>query len=560
MTSVIALAGLIIVIRLYYLQVYAGEIFRETANSQYEGSIVNNPYDRGFIYLRAKSGEQITAAGLASGYILAINPRLTKNPDFLYAVLKPYLSINREQFMAKANKQNDPYEEIEKRLAPTIASKISDLNLEGVYLVRQHWRVYPGGKFMANVLGFVGYNNYAFGGQYGVERYYDNNLIREDKSTYQNFISDVLSIVPGDMFNRESARAADITLSLEPKVQLRMESKLDEIVNKWKPTVAGILVIDPTSGKIFAMASSPSFNPNHYAEASSTRAYANPFVDEVYELGSIMKPITMSSALDAGTVTASSTYFDTGTLEIDGKKISDYDKKPRGIQTMQDVLKHSLNLGSVHVMRSLGRERYHDYLLKFGFGDKTGIDLPNETHNLMDNLEGGREVEYATASFGQGIALSPISMVRALSALANGGYLIKPHVTGSLNYQFGQVKEIQTIEQGRAISKTASEEVTRMLVEVVDTTLAGGKIKMPHYRIAAKTGTAQIANSATGEYYTDKFLHSFFGYFPAYNPRFLVFLFMREPKGAQYASETLALPFRDIAQFLINYYDIPPDR
>ena len=227
---------------------------------------------------------------------------------------------------------------------------------------------------------------------------------------------------------------------------------------------------------------------------------------------------------------------------------------------MQEILNQSLNTGTVFAMQKMGREAFHNYMYAFGIPDTTGIDLPAEATGLTDTLNGKEEVEYATASFGQGIAITPITMVRALSALANGGVLVKPHVVDSVDYELGGEERRVAVEQGRAIKEATSEEITRMLVRVVDEALAGGKLKHEHYSIAAKTGTAQVVNPATHEYYDDRFMHTFFGYFPAYEPRFLVFLLLDDPKEVNFASQTLTDSFGEIADFLLRYYNVPPDR
>ena len=227
---------------------------------------------------------------------------------------------------------------------------------------------------------------------------------------------------------------------------------------------------------------------------------------------------------------------------------------------MQEVLNQSLNTGATFVALKMGNKKFSEYMKSFGLGTETGIDLPNETKGLISNLDSTREIEMATASYGQGIAMTPIGTVRALAALGNGGYLVTPHLVKKIQFDNGLFKKI-TFEPGKqVISSETSEEITRMLVKVVDEALAGGKVKLPDYSIAAKTGTAQMSDEGRSGYVDGKYLHSFFGYFPAYNPKFLIFLFHTYPKGVRYASETLTQPFMDITKFLINYYEIPPDR
>ena len=208
----------------------------------------------------------------------------------------------------------------------------------------------------------------------------------------------------------------------------------------------------------------------------------------------------------------------------------------------------------------MGKEKFREYFLNYKLGSETGIDLPNEAFGLVDNLNSPREVEYATASFGQGIAMTPIAVTRALATLANGGKLVTPHLAKRIEYDNGNVKEIKYPEGARVLSEETSEEISRMLTTVVDDALRNGNDSLPHHTIGAKTGTAQIPDPVNGGYYEDKFLHSFFGYFPAFEPRFIVFMYTVEPHGVKYASETLTTPFMEITRFLINYYSIPPDR
>ena len=229
---------------------------------------------------------------------------------------------------------------------------------------------------------------------------------------------------------------------------------------------------------------------------------------------------------------------------------------------MQEILNQSLNLGATFVEQKLGPVRFRDYLLNFGLGERTGIDLPSEGVGLVGNLKKTPpvDVELANISFGQGIAITPVETVRALCVLANGGYLIQPHLVKKIDYLNELSRSIQPVNGRQVIKKETSERITRMLVTVVDQKLANGKAKMEHYSIAAKTGTAQMANPTTGKYYPDRYLHSFFGYFPAYDPKFLVFMYIVYPKGVKYSSETLTEPFINISRSLLNYYQVPPDR
>ena len=553
---IVGFTGLVFLARLFQLQVIKGSYFNDLAGSQYSASRLYGMYDRGTIFLDDRSGRQLTIAGLSSGYTLAINPKLIINPTELYDKLVMLIpELDKDTFIAKASDTDDPYEEILHKLNESIVNKLKILQLKGVLLVKERWRSYPGESLAAEVLGFVGWQDNVLSGRYRVEKYYDNILSREPSNVYQNFFSQIFS---GATFNGVVSKG-DVVLTIEPKVQALVESKAMALIEKWGAKKAGILVLDPKNGDIIAMALSPTFNPNKYGEVSDIGVFKNSFVEDVFEMGSIMKPITMASAIDAGVINNSTTYVDNGFVELDGRRIENFDSKGRGRVDMQEVLNQSLNTGAVFAALMLGPERFREYMYRFGFQDKTGIDLPGEGANLVNNLESQKKIEIATASFGQGIAVTPIAIARALAALGNGGFLIKPRIVKRITTELGYSDKLRVTEQGRAISGKTSEEITHMLVKVVDEALLGGKIKMDHYSIAAKTGTAQIA-SPDGGYYTDRYLHSFFAYFPAYNPQFLVFIFLREPNNVRYASETLTLPFRDIAEYLLNYYEVLPDR
>ena len=542
--------------RLYLVQIVRGEEYREKADRQYSRPNAEL-WDRGSIFFTTKDGAPVSAATLRQGFLLAIIPKEIEDAEAAYRSLSEHIALDREAFLAKASKADDPYEEVATHIDPETAEKILAKKILGVALFKERWRFYPGEDLASNVLGFVGFDGDRRLGRSGLERYYEDILARGEGELYRNFFAEIFL---GAKKVATKGGEGDIVTAIEPTVEQYLEGNLEKLVTEFRAKRAGGIIMDPKSGRIYAMALYPSFDPNEYGRERDPSRFTNSLVENVYEMGSILKPITMASGLDAGVVTATTTYFDSGTLTLNTKTISNFDGKGRGRVDMQEVLSQSLNTGAATVALKLGGNRFRDYFSRFGFGSETGIDLPGEAKGLTQNLESGRDIELVTASYGQGIALTPIQTVRALAALGNGGYLVTPHVATKIHYKIGTTRSVSDYAREPVISEEASEEITRMLVRVVDTALLEGAYKMPNHTIAAKTGTALIANPAGGGYYSDRYLHSFFGYFPAYDPQFIVFIYLVEPQGVMYASHTLTVPFMSIAKFLINYYEIPPDR
>lgn len=554
---IIILAALVMSVRLYFVQIVHGKSFASDAERQ---NINENTisYDRGEIYFESKTGEIIPAAISRSGFTVAINPKIIKDPEEIYKNLSQVLVLDKEKFITQASKPDDPYEEIVKYLNAETADKIKALNIYGVTISTDKWRFYPGDKLASNVIGFVAYNEDELAGRYGLERYYEDILKKDPSKAYNNFFAEFFSSVKQTL-SEHPQEEGNIITSLEPSTQLFLENELKNVREKWGSDEAGGIIINPINGEIIAMAWNPSFNLNNFKE-SDVNLFNNPLVENRYEMGSIVKPLTMASGLDLGTVSATSTYYDAGFLFLNNKRISNYDDKGRGTVNMQEVLNQSLNTGAAYVAMKMGNKKFSEYMKDFSIGTETGIDLPNEGVGLISNLNSKRDIEIATASYGQGVAFTPIATVRALSALANGGMLITPHIVKKIEYQNGLSKKISFAPSKQVIKEETSEEITRMLVNVVDKALRGGTAKILGYSVAAKTGTAQMTDEGKAGYVEGKYLHSFFGYFPAYNPKFLVFLLHIYPKNVRYASETLTDPFLNITKFLINYYQIPPDR
>ena len=556
-SGIVFLVAIILLGRLYFVQIIHGEDFSNDADRQYTNA-GQDLYNRGSIFLNDKDGRLVSGATLRSGFTLAISPKDLKDAEDAYEKISTLIEIDQDTFFLRAGKKNDPYEEIAKQVDPDTALAIENLDIDGVNIYKDRWRFYPGENLAAQTLGFVGFIGDEFAGRYGLERYYNDVLERNSDGMYINFFAEIFANINSAVFKKGN-RSGDVMVSIEPSVQLFLEEKIEEVSERWNSRQTAGVIINPQNGEIHALAVYPNFNVNEFGEEKEASVFSNPIVESVYEMGSIIKPLTMVAGVDAGAVTATTTYYDAGKIDLNGYTISNYDGKSRGRVPMQEVLSQSLNTGVAFVVGEMGNKRFADYMLSFGVGDETGIDLPNESAGLVDNLDSPRDLEYATASFGQGIAMTPISTVRALSVLANGGKLITPHLAKKIKYTSGLSKTMTFVDE-RVLKEESVQEVTRMLVKVVDEALLGGAVKLDNYSVAAKTGTAQIADLKEGGYYEDKFLHSFFGYFPAYDAQYLVFLYTIEPKEVRYASQTLTHPFIDTVKFLINYYEVPPDR
>src|SRR3989344_3362458 len=554
--------ALLLSVRLYFLQVVKGADYAQNAKGQYQEAAPETEA-RGAIYFTTKDGGLVSAAVMQAGWRVAIVPKDIVDPDKLYEALSALTPVDRDRFSASAAKSADPYEEVAFRVSDEAAANIRSLKLPGVLLARDTWRSYPAGELAAQTVGFVAFQGSGTSktGVYGLERSWQITLNETSSGLYVNPFAEIFANVRSALSTDPASREGNIVTSIEPTVQAHLETTLDGVMKTYTPRLSGGIIMDPHTGEIVAMGSRPVFDPNAYNTVSNPSVYSNQLVEGRYELGSIMKALTMAAGIDSGAVTPKTTYNDVGCIRPSGKMVCNYDLKARGVIPMQEVLNHSLNLGASFVADTTGYATFTRYMRAFGLGEKTGIDLPNEVTGDLSTLGSGTgpAVNYDTASFGQGISVSPIGMTRALSALANGGVLPSPHVVTGVRFASGITRSITATSGAQVLSTTTVQTVTNMLVTVYDKSLLDGAIKQEHYSIAAKTGTAQIAIPEIGRA-PDKYLHSFFGSLPAHDPKFIVFLFAIEPHGVEYASASLAHPFDDIAKFLINYYNIPPDR
>lgn len=406
-------------------------------------------------------------------------------------------------------------------------------------------RFYPEGNLASSVVGFLGFQDKNRIGQYGIEEYYEPWLSGQVGS--KNFLDRV-------GFSNNSNQGSSLILTIDKNIQFFAEAKLKELVDKWGASGGNVIIQDPKTGSILAMAEYPSFDPNRYF-TYSLEEFINPNIQVPFEPGSSFKPITMAAALDAGSVKPETSYFDSGEIKAGSSTIRNYDLKSNGWQTMTNVLEKSINTGAVFAMRQTGHDKFLEYLERFQFGKKTDIDLAGEATGDIRNLYTGREINFITASFGQGISVTPLQLVNAYSAIANGGMIMRPYVVEKIIKADGESVIVKPEVIAEPITRETAKTLTSMLVSVIE----NGSIKkavVPGFHIAGKTGTAQEAKSEGG--YSEFFIHNLVGFGPVENPRFTVLIKLDRPNGVETAAVSLADAFGDILRFLINYYGIAP--
>lgn len=556
--TAVAIVGGIVIIRLFSLQIIDAKQYRARAERQYV-TPAGNVFDRGSIFFTSKDGTTVAAATVQDGFKAAINPSMVADAQQAYNDINAVVPVDQNSFFASAAKKNDPYEEVATHLSQQQGKDLSAKKIPGLTLYRDKWRYYPGDTLAAKAIGFVSYNkNSQLVGNYGLEQYYNDVLSRNDGEFYVNFFAEMFANIQSSIF-KNTADTGDVVTSIEPTVQAQLEQEVGTIHDKWSSQSTGAIIMDPNTGAILAMAQVPSFDLNNYGAEKDGSIYTNPLVQSEFEMGSIFKPLIMAAAIENNVVTPQTTYNDNGSVVIGGKTIYNFDKRGRGPgTTMQDVLNQSLNTGMIYVEQHMGDPMFKHYIEDvYKLGTKTGVDLPGEVNGLMTSLNGSNDVNYATAAFGQGIATTPINIVRGFASLANGGYLVTPHLATAIDEQDGTIKTLTYPKTGPILKPETLSTIDNMLIHVVND---GYHREQKNYTVAAKTGTAQIAIPGGGGYYNDRNLHSMIGFFPAEHPQFLVYFYNYYPKNILYSIQTLGDPFMDMVQFLANYYNVPPDK
>ena len=524
--------------RLFYLSYLKHDYFKEASEAQYQNQ-KENIVRRGNVYVQdLSSGEKKLVATQKSEPYIFVSANVVENTGLAAEKLSELLKISKEDALSFFNNKKDSFKVIEKNPSEEQLDFVKKLEVKGISIGYEEKRSYQKNDFLSHVLGFLGFEGDERIGQYGIESFYDKELSGRFEGQKQ-------SLKDG----------SDIVLTIDENIQTFIQQELSYLMRKWSPTSGVIIVEEPQTGALLAMAGSPSFDPSNYGQ-SDLENFINKSVQEMFEPGSSFKPITMSAALDKKKVTPESTYFDAGEVDIAGYKIKNFNEKSFGQQTMNQVLEKSLNTGAIFVEEKLGDENFLNYVLNFGFGQTTGIDLAGESAGDISNLYSGRKINFVTASFGQGIAVTPIQLINAFAAIANGGKLLKPYVAKEVIRPNGEKLETKPELIGTPISERTSSQIKAMLVKVVENGF--DKARVAGYEVAGKTGTAQIPSKSGG--YSEDFIHDIVGFAPAFDPKFVVLIKLEKPKGIKFASDSLSPSLGKITKFLLNYFQILPTR
>ncbi len=549
----------------------------------------------------------INNAGLTGVWIegdtILADPTQIVSVEHTAKMLSPLLNIDSEKIESWISRRPKRYVEITRKIVPEVTKMILELKsnpenkdiLRGIQLVDEHWRYYPEKNLASQVLGFVDSDG---NGQYGIEGYF--NHILKGKEGYifgatnirgQRILSDSLGI-------SHARDGSDIVLTIDRVIQDAVEKIMEEDIKRYDADSGQIIVLNPKTGEILSMVNSPSFDPNEYGksflryeitpeQAEADRedenynhriptiidegryyryfndwgplVFRNRIISDIYEPGSVMKAVTMASALNADEVTPQTTYDDDGPVSVDEFKIRNADQIYAGKTSMIEVINRSLNTGIAFITKKMGRQVFYEYLQNFGFGQYTDIDLEGEEDGKVDHWTNWAESELITTGFGQGVTSTPLQMAIAFSTLANGGYLTKPMIVKEIRHPDGKIEVQSPKIIQRVISDETYQVIKSMLLNSVDNGVARGA-RLFGYTVMGKTGTSQTYKNGKALVGEGTTITSFAGFGPIKNPQFVVLVKYDYPRYSQWGSETAALTFRRVAEFLFSYYGIPPDR
>lgn len=555
----------LLVAKLALLQIVQHNTYEALASGQHQLFQELQP-TRGTVYMHdGRGSDRVVVAGNQElGFIFA-EPRLVKDPFVVAQELGTLLGYTPEQIetlRARLDQPEDPYEPIFRGASAALADQIRAKAWPGIRVAPEQARLYPEPDVSGHVLGFIGSD--AEGkraGRYGIEGFFDDVLT--GKPGFLRAVRDGggREILSADRAFEPAQDGSDVLLTLDRTLQFVVCDKLKQAVARHQADGGSVVIVEPKTGRVLAMCGMPDFDPNAYRDVADIRVYNNPSIFLPYESGSIFKPITMAAALDVAAVEPTTVFHDSGSVMVEGwpKPLYNAEQKRYGDVSMTQVLEDSINTGMVYAMRQMGREVFAHYVRQFGFGEKTGVELETESAGNVAALTKAGEIYYATASFGQGITVTPMQMAMAYAAIANGGTLYKPIMVDEIRGPDGTVETRAPEAVRRVISQKTAGTLGAMLVSVVEEG-HGKRAGVPGYYIAGKTGTAQVPKPDGSGYENDVTIGSFAGFGPVENPTFAMIVRIDHPRDVPWAESTAAPLFGEIAEFLLRYQEVPPER
>jgi cell division protein FtsI (penicillin-binding protein 3) len=543
-----AVLFLAVIARAFYLQVYDSERLQKLAERQHQRAIPLTP-DRGTIYDR--NGAPL-AVSVEMDSCFA-EPRNISNPAETARKLAPVLKLSSEELRRKLT-GNRGFVWLQRRMTPEEARKVMDLHLEGIAFVKETQRFYPTAEVASHVLGFTGIDP---SGLEGIELKYDSTIL--GNSGYMVTERDALGrdIALKKVVIKKASKGGNVHLTLDKNIQYLAEKELTRAVLSSGARAGMAVVMDPQTGKVLAMANYPTYNPNSH-EKYSNNELRNRAVCDSFEPGSTFKVFLLAASLQEGVIGQADGFdCNNGSYAIGGRVI--HDTHRYGYLKVGEILKYSSNIGAAKIGVRLGSERLFNYLRSFGFGERTGIDLPGETSGYLRDRKQWFGVDLATIAFGQGVSATVIQQCAAISAIANGGVVMKPYLVEKITSENGEVlQEFAPMSRRRVISPDVAKVVTRMMESVTAEGGTGTNAAVDGYRVAGKTGTAQKVDPVTKGYSVDKRTASFLGFVPADNPRLTIMVVIDEPKTSSYGGVVAAPAFREIARQALCYLQVAP--
>ncbi len=548
-TALLLVAFLAIWARLFFWQVLSHEKFRTMADSQHFHRL-EIPPARGEIL----SSDGTPLVTNQTAYLVFAEKKRIEDEHTFIETVAPLLGEEVASISARMATQSI-WIPLKHQVEEDIVKKLRTLEVEGLGFEREDKRFYTEASMAAHLLGLVGKDSNGHPkGYFGLEGFYDKELagqsgyLRQERDAVGN------PIVIGEIERFEPKNGRSLLLYLDKTVQFIAEEKLKKGLERFGAKAGVIVIMDPKTGGILASASYPNYHPGLYAEFPS-EYYRNPVVADSYEPGSTFKPLIMAGAVDKNAVKATEVFDETGPVRVGQYAIKTWNDEYHGAISMTQILEYSSNVGMVHIARKMGGTNLLSFLEAIGIGEKTGVDLQEEATPVTRPEDQWKEVDFATASFGQGIATTPLQMVRAVAAIANGGWLMEPHVVKQIVEKEGKIVDIKPRPVRQIVSGTSAKLIAEMMVSSVEHGEA--KWKVPKgFRIAGKTGTAQIP--VEGHYDAEKTIASFIGFGPVEDPKFVMLVTLREPTSSPWGSETAAPLFFEVATELLRYYGITP--